>query len=100
MVEGNYHLYFNKPLVSFNSMHVCDEFDHVPQEAEAITVHLDQCVALIDHTSCEHLLSTVEELARSGFPARVDGLDALQPMSDYHASVRVVRASETLVPAM
>ncbi|MFO1004933.1 MAG: SulP family inorganic anion transporter [Planctomycetaceae bacterium] len=100
MVDGNYHLYFNKPLVSFNSMHVCDEFDHIPKEAQAVTVHLDQCVALIDHTSCEHLLSTVEEFARSGFPARVDGLDDLQPMSDYHASVRVARASETLVPAM
>ena len=100
MVDGNYHMYFNKPMVSFNSMHVCEEFDHVPKEAEAVTIHLDEYVALIDHTSCEHLLATVEEFARNGFPARVDGLDALQPMSDYHASVRVARASENLVPAI
>jgi carbonic anhydrase len=100
MVNGNYHMYFNKPLVSFNSMHVCEEFDHVPKEAEAVTIHLDENVALIDHTSCEHLLATVEEFARNGFPARVDGLDALHPMSDYHASVRVARAAENLVPAI
>jgi len=100
MVAGNYHMYLNKPLVCFNSMHVSEELERIPTEAKAITIHLEENVALIDHTSCENLLSAVQEYTRSGLPARVIGLEAMQPVSEYHSSVRMVRPIDGLAPAM
>lgn len=100
MVGDSYHMFINKPLVCFNSMHISKEFEQVPAEAKGIVIHLDENVALIDHTSCENLLSAVQDYNRNGLPTRVIGLEELQPMSEYHASVRIARPASGFAPAM
>ena len=100
LVGDQYHLYFDKPLVCFNSMHVSSELEKVPAEAKSVTIHLNPTVSLIDHTSCENLLSAVHEFTRNGVPAQVIGLDALQPRSEYHACVHVAAPSVAVAPAI
>ncbi|MFO1096312.1 MAG: SulP family inorganic anion transporter [Planctomycetaceae bacterium] len=97
MVGDAYHLYVNKPLVCFNSMHVSAEVDKVPAEARAVHIHLDPGVALIDHTSCDNLLSVVQEFSHNNVPVDLDGLDDMRSLSDHHASTRLLGRAPELV---
>lgn len=90
MIGDAYHLYLNKPLVCFNSMHVSTEVDKVPQEARAVHIHLNPSVALIDHTSCDNLLSVVQEFSHNNVPVDIDGLEDMRSLSHHHASTRLL----------
>jgi len=100
VVDGVLHLHLNKPLVCFNSMKLEEELAALPKDIKAVHLHLDPRVSLIDHTSCENLLSAVHEFTRNGVPAQVIGLDALQPRSEYHACVHVAAPSVAVAPAI
>jgi carbonic anhydrase len=89
MAEGIYHLYVNKPLVCFNVMQMSQELDHIPEGAKAVCVHLNENVALIDHTSVENLLHAIEEYSHSAIPIEIVGPTPLMCLSKNRASVRV-----------
>jgi MFS superfamily sulfate permease-like transporter len=65
-VDGSYHLYFDRPIICFNSIHLNRELDRVPADATEVQVHIGQGVAMIDHTSCDSLMYFVEQFERSG----------------------------------
>jgi len=88
-VGDTYHLYLNKPLVCFNTMRVSAELDQVPKSVKAVFLHLDPCVALIDHTSCDNLLGVVQEYSHNNVPVEIVGLDSMRPLSEHRASTRV-----------
>lgn len=98
-LEGDqYHLYLTRPLVCFNSMKLSEELDQVPAEARSVSIHLDERVALIDHTSNENLMYCIQEFSNSDVPVHVVGLDRMRGLSHYPACVRV--AAPATVPAV
>lgn len=89
--RGTYHLYLNRPLVSFNSMHLTNELELAPPLSESIEVHFGPNVPLVDHTACENLLGCAEEFSNKNVPVEFDGFHELNALSKHHASTRMVR---------
>jgi hypothetical protein len=89
MSDGVYHMYVDKPLVCFNTMQLSDELDKIPSDAKAVRVHLDERVALIDHTAAENLMHAIKEYSHSNVPVEIVGLERLERLSHYDACVRV-----------
>lgn len=84
-LEGtDYHLYLNGPLVCFNTLKLNRELDQVPGEAKAVYIHLDESVGVVDHTSCETLLTVVRD-SHEHVPVEIIGLDRMRPLSAHPA---------------
>ena len=92
-VDGVYHLYMDKPLVCFNTMQLSEELDEIPADAKAVRVHLDERVALIDHTSSENLMHVIREYSHSNVPVELVGLERMERLSGYHGCVRVANGA-------
>jgi hypothetical protein len=89
MAEGTYNLYFGRPLVCFNSMHLNDELALIPGHARSVCLHVTDRVTLIDHTSCDTLIHFAEEFERSGRGVvKVLGLDRMFARSHDPAAMR------------
>lgn len=87
--DGSYNLYFGRPLVCFNSMHLNDELALIPRDARSVRLHMTDRVTLIDHTSCDTLIHFVEEFERSGRGVvKILGLDRMFARSHYPAAMR------------
>ena len=82
-------MYVDKPLVCFNTMQLSEELDEIPSDAKSIKVHLDERVALIDHTAAENLMHAIKEHSHSNVSVELLGLERLERLSHYDACVRV-----------
>ena len=95
-VGGTYHLYFDRPLVCFNSIHLNRELEQVPVEAKEVRLHLGDNVAMIDHTSLDSILHYREEAARgNGLKVEVVGLEAMRKTSHAENSMRLAPVLST-----
>jgi MFS superfamily sulfate permease-like transporter len=87
--EG-YHLYFARPMVCFNALHLNDALSRIPTGATAVYLHVTDLVTMIDHTTTITLLDFVEEFKRSGRGiAQILGLERLRPQSHDRLCMRV-----------
>ena len=87
--EG-YHLYFGRPMVCFNALHLNEALARIPSGASAVYLHVTDLVTLIDHTTTTTLLEFVEDFKRTGRGiAEILGLDRLRPRSHAHSCMRV-----------
>jgi hypothetical protein len=85
-----YHMYFGRPMVCFNSLHLHKELSLIPSGATAVTIHITDLVTLIDHTTATTLLEFVDDFRRTGRGvATIVGLDKMRPRSHAPASMRV-----------
>ena len=50
-VGDTYHLYFGRPMVCFNSLHLDTALAQIPSGATAVYLHITDLVTLIDHTT-------------------------------------------------
>lgn len=66
LVDDQYHLYFSRPLVSFNSLHVNRELTRIPAQATAVYFHVAEEVTLIDHSSSSNLMSFARDYEQAG----------------------------------
>jgi carbonic anhydrase len=86
----DYHIYFGRPLVCFNSMHLSRELSLIPGSATAVTLHVTDLVTLIDHTAATALFEFVDTFKRTGRGiATIVGLDKLRARSHAEASMRI-----------
>jgi hypothetical protein len=91
-VEGpeGYHLYFARPMVCFNALHLNDALSRIPTGATAVYLHVTDLVTMIDHTTTITLLDFVEDFKRSGRGiAQILGLERLRPRSHDRLCMRV-----------
>ncbi len=85
-----YHMYFGRPMVCFNTLHIGKDLAAVPAGATSVTIHVTDMVTLMDHTATTMLLDFVEEFERSGRGvASIVGLDKLRARSGSKASMRI-----------
>jgi carbonic anhydrase len=91
MADGDsYHMYFGRPIVCFNTMHLSRELALIPIGARTVTLHITDLVTLIDHTAATALLEFVDEFERTGRGiAKIVGLDKLRARSHAKAAMRV-----------
>ena len=89
--SGNsYHMYFGRPMVCFNSMHLNRELTAIPGGATSVFMHVTDMVTLIDHTTATMLLEFVDNFKQSGRGiATIVGLDELRALSHSNAAMRV-----------
>jgi MFS superfamily sulfate permease-like transporter len=66
LVDNQYHMYFNKPLVSFNTLYVNRELARIPEQATAVYFHMGDDVTLIDHSASSNLVGFAREYRQSG----------------------------------
>jgi carbonic anhydrase len=79
--EG-YHLYFARPIVCFNTLHLNQALAEIPGGVSAVYVHITDLVTLVDHTATATLFDFIEDFRRSGRGAvQVLGLERLRPRS-------------------
>jgi MFS superfamily sulfate permease-like transporter len=77
-----YHLYFARPLVCFNTLHLNHALDQIPSGVGAVYFHITGMVTLVDHTATTTLFDFIEEFKRSGRGvAEILGLERLRPRS-------------------
>ena len=93
LVGDTYHLYLNRPLVSFNSLQLTAALENAPAEAKEVQVHFENKVPLVDHTACENLLYSAEEYANKNIPVEFNGLHELSKFSHYSACTRMAMPS-------
>ena len=97
-VGDTYHMYFGRPMVCFNSLHLHRELSLIPAAPRRSTMHITDLVTLIDHTTATTLLEFVDNFKRTGRGiATIVGLDKLRARSHAEASMRVsapIRAQE------
>jgi carbonic anhydrase len=87
--EG-YHLYFARPLVCFNALHLRNALEGIPGGVTAVYLHVTDLVTLIDHTTTTTLLEFVEDFKRSGRGfVEILGLERLRPQSDARSCMRI-----------
>jgi MFS superfamily sulfate permease-like transporter len=65
-VGGTYHLFFGRPLVCFNALHLERELERIPGGISTVALHITDLVTLIDHTTAAALLDFVEDFKRTG----------------------------------
>lgn len=85
-----YHMYFTRPLVAFNSLHVNRELARIPQQATAVHFHVEEGVTVIDHTASACLMNFVHDYEQGG-KGRVQfvGLDDMFKCSGTETCVRL-----------
>jgi MFS superfamily sulfate permease-like transporter len=89
-VGNTYHLYFGRPLVCFNAMHLDAALARIPTGVTTVCLHVTDLVTLIDHTAAGALLDFVEDFRRTGRGiAQIVGLDRLQTHSHAESALRV-----------
>ncbi len=95
---GTYHMYFGRPMVCFNSLHLHRELSLIPSGTTQVTMHITDLVTLIDHTTATTLLEFVDNLKRTGRGmATIVGLEKMRARSHADASMRIsaqIRAHE------
>jgi carbonic anhydrase len=92
-----YHVYFGRPMVCFNSLHVSRALEQAPRGAGAVYLHVTDLVTLIDHTMSDLLQYFVEERERSGEGrVRILGLERMRMRSRDASCMRV--AAPVLAP--
>ncbi len=89
-----YHLYLDRPLVCFNSMHFDREVSSIPDDVAVVYLHVGDHVTMIDHTSCDSLMNFAEEY-ESSRRGRVEiiGMDRLVCWSHSTHGVRLAPIS-------
>ena len=89
-VGETYHMYFGRPMVCFNSLHLDRRLSQIPSAATAICMHITDLVTLIDHTTATMLLEFAENFRRAGRGVvTVNGLDKLRARSHADAAMRI-----------
>jgi carbonic anhydrase len=93
--DGAYHLYLNGPLVCFNLFHVIRELAQLPQDTQAVHLHLSSHVPLVDHTTGESLRYFLEEFSGQDQSPRlvIEGWDHMRPLSKHETSTRIALAN-------
>lgn len=66
LVDNQYHMYFGRPLVAFNTLYLNRELTRIPEQATTVHFHVSDDVTLIDHTSSASLMSFAREYQQSG----------------------------------
>ncbi len=93
-VGDAYHLYFDRPIVCFNSIHLNRELEQIPVETKNVQLHLGENVAMIDHTSLDSLFHFREEAERSrGGYVEIVGLEHMRRRSHAKTSMRLAPLS-------
>jgi carbonic anhydrase len=92
-----YTMHATRPLACFNLVHLFRELREIPKEARSVKLVLEDGVTVVDHTTSEVLLSTVDEhKADKNKPSFViEGLDGMDRLSQHEASVRLATATTT-----
>ena len=89
-VGDTYHLYFGRPLVCFNALHLEQALAEIPSGVSSVQLHITDLVTLIDHTTAATLLDFVEDFKRTGRGiAQIVGLDRLHGRSHANSCLRV-----------
>ena len=89
-VGGVYHLYFGRPLVCFNTMHLDAALSAIPSGVSSVCLHVTELVTLIDHTAASTLRDFTENFQRAGRGiVRIAGLDQLRGRSSDELCLRV-----------
>lgn len=98
--DGALHLYFNRPLVCFNTLYVNEALAAVPEGTTAVYLHITDRVTLVDHTSCDTLHHFAEEFART-YSGRVEfvGLDRMRSLSGHATATRIAVPAPARMPA-
>ncbi len=93
--NGAYHLYLDGPLVCFNLFHVIRELGQLPQDTQAVHLHLSSRVPLVDHTTGESLGYFLEEFSGQdqSLMLVIEGWDHMRPLSKHETSTRIALAS-------
>jgi carbonic anhydrase len=87
--EG-YHMYFVRPMVCFNALHLHRALAGVPAGVNAVHLHVTELVTMIDHTTTTTLFDFVEDFKRSGRGiVQIFGLERMRPQSHAHSCMRV-----------
>jgi MFS superfamily sulfate permease-like transporter len=90
LIDGHYHLYFGRPLVSFNSLYVNRELTRIPEQATTVHFHLTDHVTLMDHGSSTNLLSFARDYEQSGKgQVEFTGLDDMFMCSEHETCMRL-----------
>ncbi len=94
--DGTFELFFDRPLVCFNSIHLNRELERIPVDAQDVRLHLGENVAMIDHTSLDSLMHFRDEAAR-GSNVKVDivGLDRMRNNSHAENGMRLAPLTES-----
>ena len=96
LLDNQYHVYFEKPLVSFNLLHVNRELTRIPEQATEVYFHVGSQVTLIDHTSSSNLLNFARDYKQSGKgQVHFSGLEEMLKCSDDDTCVRLGALSVT-----
>lgn len=90
LVSDQYHVYFGRPLVSFNSLYLHRELTQIPQQATSVHLHVTDDVTLIDHTACANLMNFAQEYQQSGRgQIQFTGLEEMFMCSDEETCMRL-----------
>jgi carbonic anhydrase len=85
-----YHLYLDRPLVCFNSMHLDRVLSSIPGDAKDVHFHVGEDVTMIDHTSYDNLMYFADEYESSQRGRfEILGMDRLHRWSHSTHGVRV-----------
>jgi len=96
LVDDNCHMYFSKPLVSFNSLYLTRELMRIPEQATTVHFHMTDGVTLIDHSASSSLMAFVRDYEQSGQrQIHFTGLDEMFKCSHDESCVRL---SATALP--
>lgn len=94
----SFHIYFNKPLVCFNSLQTSNELSNIPENVKNIYLHLTNGVKLVDHTSCENLLEFVKEGNLEGkYNIEIIGIQNMKMLSLYEGCTRLMQIKESSI---
>jgi carbonic anhydrase len=89
-VDQTHHMYFGRPMVCFNAMHLDSELASIPTGVSAVYLHITDLVTLIDHTAASALLDFVDNFTRTGRGiAAIVGLDRLRARSHAERAMRI-----------
>jgi carbonic anhydrase len=89
-IGDTYHIYFGRPMVCFNSLHLSGELTLIPAEASTVCMHVTDLVTLSDHTTASMLLEFADDFKRAGRGVvTIIGLDKLRARSHSDASMRI-----------
>ncbi|MGE5191569.1 MAG: SulP family inorganic anion transporter, partial [Deltaproteobacteria bacterium] len=92
LVDNQFHVYFGRPLVSFNTLHLNRELARIPDQATTVYFHVGDDVTLIDHTSSTNLMSFAHDYEQSGKgQVQFTGLDEMSMCSGHETCLRVGR---------
>ncbi len=90
MIGNEYHVYFGRPLVCFNLMHLDSTLENVPQASFKVKLHITDLVMLIDHTATSTLLNFANDFKRNGRgQVEIIGLDRLRKRSLDESGLRM-----------